>query len=94
MIVALEAIFKDRGASFAHEITNLSHIHVEQAASWPELKGTLLVLEGIFREQAHGQGRVTHKHAQSTSGVVVVLCSTEVFIPQEKKGWQEKVENA
>lgn len=40
IIVALEAIFKNWGSGFAHKIANLSHIHVERAASWPELKLT------------------------------------------------------
>lgn len=53
MIVTLEAIFKDRGSRFAHKIANLSHIHVEQAQSWPELKQTLRVLEGVGSESKH-----------------------------------------
>lgn len=33
-------------------------------------------------------------HTQSTAGVVVVLCSRIIFIPQEKKRWRNKEERA
>lgn len=48
------------------------------------------MLEGRGRDKGQGQGQTTH--TQSTAGVVVVLSSTVVFIPQEsiKKRWRKK----
>lgn len=48
------------------------------------------MLEGRGRNKGQGQGQTTH--TQSTAGVVVVLSSTVVFIPQEsiKKRWRKK----